>query len=312
MIKYLITLSLTLLPFMSISQELKTTSTLADFNDDNKIDSLCIQRTYSKNSYEQRISITDGDTGETFMLKYEHLYSQLKVRTGIPKALLKPKNKPFFDTIKQYFYPIKKIDASLDWILKAEKSLQKIADNKYYNLAINPKTPWINGNYTEPASYSIEEIDSLSTSYLLTYYGSNYSEIEGRPIKKITQNKKYKVFATQHGVFVKKGNRYKWLFVSDDSTTNVPEKARWKSIGKIVLVGKYLILQQILAPAQYAPVYIIDVEKGYCGRINASEYDDKISYEIEKKKLTLTIADDTISFSLKKLFKELKKINFKI
>ena len=88
--------------------------------------------------------------------------------------------------------------------------------------------------------------DEKSTKGFLIYFGHNHfnqisklsdllgglkngSSIEDSLLY-IGRNDTYKVYSTAHGVLVKKGDQFKWVFVTDHELTGAPDKLRWPSI----------------------------------------------------------------------------------
>ncbi len=71
--------------------------------------------------------------------------------------------------------------------------------------------------------------------------------------------------------YKKKGQQYRWLFISDLQLTGSPEKLRWSSIQKLSLYDGLLILEQSLPPMRDNRFFIIDPISAKCARIKEDQ-----------------------------------------
>jgi hypothetical protein len=308
---------------------------IEDFNKDGVIDTL-------KSFYEggsgfggRYVQLINGKNDELFELTNDGCFCEIKRTILIPPALSNPENKLFLEAIKNQLLPAKRNspDASLDWIIKSSFSKVELDDNALFDLILDPKTTWINDEFEFPSNYYLElEGDSLSNLYtayheapdwydtatnkgFLVYYSHNhYRKQSGDSIVRADSNSHYKTFHTSHGVVVKKGDLYKWLFVSDFNLTGAPEKLRWESIKMLKLVDNYLIVLQDIPPASVQQLFVINIETGKTGRLKFEFYlsnnldDDELStYSIENDSLLMKMDGKQIRYKWTDIFKELEK-----
>ncbi|MGH1388143.1 hypothetical protein [Kordia sp.] len=302
-----------------------------DFNNDKIVDTL-------KTFYEggsgfggRYVQIINGKTNEMHQLTNEGCFCRIKSTILIPPKLAKKENVLFLEIMKTHLLPEKRKhpEASLNWMIKSAYSNANLDTNDFFDLIVDPQTSWIEEEFEAPDNYYIEiKGDSLRQVYttpyeapewldaknargFLMYYAHNHYRSRTRDsIKLSDSNATYKVYNTSHGVFVKKGNTYKWVFISDASITGAPSKLRWESIKKIQLYGKYVLIQQIIPPYNMYKIFIINIETGICGRLkhdfsdsNNATIDDVLQGEI----ISLDIEGKQVKYELKTIFKELEK-----
>jgi len=305
-----------------------------DFNKDGVIDTLKSFYKGGSGFGGKYVQIINGKTHEIYELSNDGCFCQIKDIILIPPELNKTENRLFLETIKKQLLPKKRNvpDASLDWIIKSSYSNVKLDSNYYFDLIIDPQISWIDSEFEYPHSYYLEiEGDTLTqlydTSYeapewfhkkdtkgFLTYYAHNhYRNTSGDSLIFADRNALYKTFHTSHGVVVKKGDLHKWVFISDVSLTDAPEKLRWESIKKSKLLDKYLIVQQDLPPKSTYRLFIINIETGIIGRLkydfskswNAID-NEKRTFLINEESIILSVEGEQLSYSLKNIFKELE------
>jgi hypothetical protein len=167
-------------------------------------------------------------------------------------------------------------DGSLLWILKSRQNLALPKNHELYDLVIDPNTLW-RKNLVLPGTYYIEtERDSLTATSKITkegrsylvYYGHNhFSSSSEDSLKQVKSGKTYTLYHTRHGILVKKGGQYKWVFISDSQTTGAPAKLRWASIGKVMVLGRYAFIEQNIRHREHPNLFILNIETGRLGRL---------------------------------------------
>ncbi|WP_108870132.1 hypothetical protein [Aquimarina aquimarini] len=302
---------------------------LGDFNNDKAVDTL-------KSFYEggssfggKHVQIINGKTNEMHELTNDGCFCEIKKTILIPSELNKTENQLFLETIKEQLLPEKKNvpDPSLDWIIRSSFSNNKLDNNSFFDLIIDPQTNWVNNKFEYPYNYYIDiKGDTLNQLHntpkrftkkdnkgFLVYYAHNhYRNKAGDSLQVSDSNSLYKTFHTSHGVVVKKEDFYKWVFISDFSLTGAPEKLRWESIKSVKLFDDYLIVRQDLPPTGTYRLYVINIETGICGRVkydfsssNNTIDDDKKTSLIQGKSIILNIEEKQLKYKLKNIFKEL-------
>lgn len=299
-----------------------------DFNNDGYIDTLKSYYDGGSGFGGTYVTLINGKTNENFELNNFGCFCDIKQIILIPPELRKADNKPFLEIIKKELLPEKMNipDASLQWLVTSNINNKELSDNAYYDLLINTPPKWISGRIKLPKTYYIDvkgdtlhklyhndnEIpkwyDSVNNEGWLVYYGHNHFRNEKRDsLVMVDTSLTYEVFRSSHGVVLKKGNYYAWIFVTDYRLTGAPDKLRWESIGNIKLIDKYIIIQVINSIEFSNPIFIIDIEKGISARLRYDNDYNK-SYVIDKDKIILENNFGIKSYELEKLFKELNKL----
>lgn len=302
-------------------------SIIKDFNNDGYNDTLESYYDGGSGFGGTYVSLKNGKTNEIFEMDNFGCFCDIKKIILIPPKLRELSNKPFLEVMKSELLPEKmnSPDASLQWLISANMNSKKLSDNIYYDLLIKTPPHWISGKIKLPNTYYIDVSgDTLHKLYFtdaeipkwynskknegwLVYYGHNhYRNPKGDSLVLVDAPPTYKVFRTSHGVVVTKGNLFTWVFVSDYQLTGAPEKLRWESIGEVIIIDKYIILQLINAEAYSNPIFIIDIEKGISARLRCDNEIFK-SYKIDKGKIIKENIVGVKSYKVEELFNELNK-----
>jgi len=324
-LKLTLLITIFLFPALIFGQNPK--SIIKDFNNDGYKDTLKTYYDGGSGFGGTYLSLINGKTKEIFELDDFGCFCDIKKIILIPPKLMQLRNKPFLEAIKKELLPARRNfpDASLQWLISANINNKKLSNNSYYDLFIKTPPQWIPGKIELPNTYYIDVSgDTLQKLYFadnekptwynpkknkgwLVYYAHNhYQNQKGNSLVLVDASTKYKVFRTFHGVVVTKGNLHNWVFVTDYQLTGAPEKLRWKSIEDVVLIDKYLILQLINSEAFSNPIFIIDIEKGFTGRLRCND-DFFKSYRIDKENFIVESNKGTKTYKLQKLFSELSK-----
>lgn len=304
-----------------------------DFNKDGVIDTLKSFHEGGSAFGGKYVQIINGKTNEIFQLTIFGCFCEIKHTVLIPPELNKTENVPFLETITKQLLPEKRTvpDASLDWIIKSSFSNVRLDSNTFFDLIIDPQTNWVNEEFEYPSNYYLEiEGDTLSQlydtpyeatkwcnskekGYLIYFAHNHYRNKSGDSLKLTDSNSLYKAFHTSHGVFVKKGNFHKWVFLSDVSLTGAPEKLRWESIKMVKLLDKYLIVQQALPPRITYQLFVINIETGICGRLKygfSKSGNDVVGERgislIQGESILLNVEGKQLTYKLEDIFKEIE------
>ncbi|WP_420573827.1 hypothetical protein [Kordia sp.] len=305
-----------------------------DYNNDKVVDTLKTFYVGGSGFGGMYVQMINGKTNETYELTNDGCFCEIKNTVLVSPTLNKAENKPFLEIMKAKLLPEKRNvpDASLDWIIKSSYSNRKLDDHKFFDLVIDPKNKWQDHKIEYPKNYYIEtQGDTLTRLYttpyeapewlhkketkgFLVYYAHNHYRSRNNDTLQFSnnnQNKLYKVYNTSHGVLVKKGKLHKWVFISDVSITDAPEKLRWESIQDVKLFGNYLFVQQNLSPMLRYNLYVINIETGILGRLKFDlidrQYDGNI-HLIQNNSITVTVEQKRVTYKLEDIFKELEML----
>lgn len=281
---------------LAISQSLISQNSLdtifKDFNNDQIVDTL-INEWSSGSAFGGRdLTMINGKTNEKFKLSNFGSYSSFKRVVAVSDELNLDKNKPFLEVMKAILLPEKRqlIDSSLEWMLSAQFHNERLKEHTFFDLIAQPKTQWESQILKFPKPYyihvsgdtlqhMISELDSealkKSSNALLVYYaGAHYIHLKLDSLAPVARNSSYDIYKTPHAVFVKKAEQYRWVFFSDVDVTGAPDKLRWPSIHRIVLIDKYLIIHQEIPPDHTYYIHIVNIETQRVGRIKYESADN--------------------------------------
>lgn len=303
---------------------------ISDFNEDGYIDTLKSYYDGGSGFGGRYVKIANGKSDEIYEINSSGCFCEIRSTILVPPVLLESKNISFLEAIKNQLLPKRQntADPSLDWIIKGSFHHQELDSNIYFDLIIDPQTPWTEKKMEIQENYYMEiKNDSLGKVYSTPYetpdwyvkgegkgfliYNSNqHGNNPGTEFLLSDSNSLYQVYRTKHGVVVQKGNLHKWVFISDYPLTDAPEKLRWESIGKVILMDHYLFIQQKLTLDNASHLYMLDIETGTCGRFNQYMFDSDgkdVLFRLEAKKIILLQDDNSLLLPLDNVIQELTK-----
>lgn len=267
-----------------------TSMTTEDFNGDGIDDQMKCSYDIGNSSGGSSCEITDGKTQKTFKLSNYSSFSSIKKWVAVAGELQEKENEYFSYRLKKEVLPVFRPtpDQSLVWIINSGLNTKTLQDNTYFDLIFNPNTAWRQGEPELPSTYYIamnaatiskivEENETSNRAIgpsnkkdFLVYFGDTHFTGSQESIKDfvpVSKSETYELLKTKHGVLAKKGNSYKWLFVTDRDINDAPEKLRWASIEEVILKDHYVIIKQGLAPNALFNIYLIDIETGKGARL---------------------------------------------
>ena len=267
-----------------------TSMTTEDFNGDGIDDQMKCSYDIGDNSGGSSCEITDGKTQKTFKLSNYSAFYSIKNHIMVAEELQEKENEYYAYRLKKEVLPVFRPtpDQSLVWIINSGLNTRNLQNNTYFDFVFTPNTAWRQGEPELPSTYyiamnsttisKIVKKDKASNSILgpsnkkdfLVYFGDTHftdSQESTKDFISVSKSDTYEILKTKHGVIAKKGNSYKWLFVTDQDINAAPEKLRWASIEEVVLEDHYVIIKQRLAPNSLFNIYLIDIETGKGARI---------------------------------------------
>jgi len=257
---------------------------IKDFNKDNVLDTLYSFYESGSTFGGTDLKIVNGKNAEVYELSNYGCYCEMKRVHFIPPLLNKPENQPFLSVIQEKLFPImrKTPDPSLQWIIEGYSSNKKLSQHKYFDLILYPEINWSiekieipEDNYSlvltkDTLGILLNDKDSIAKydkiKAFVSYCGHCH-KINKSVSEFVAENNDYKVYKTDHGVFVQKGELQKWVLVNDLNLTGGPGKLRWESILQVVLIDKYLVILFSGAPDIFDTIFISNIETGAVGRL---------------------------------------------
>jgi hypothetical protein len=291
-----------------------------DFNEDGFTDTLLTYYDGGSGYGGTFVEIRNGANDDLYAMNSDGCFCQIRQTFVIPKNLTQLKNAPFLTAITSQLLPPFRSgpDPSLRWMLAAELNNHQLEDSLFIQI-VNPQQEWLTGEIEIPGNYYIEMKGDLLGLYrhehaasgsselmnkagYMTYYARNHYANKKDTLELSAENKTYQIFKTKHGVIAKKGDTYKWLFVSDVFVTWAPEKLRWASIGKMRLVGKYLLFEQHLPPNLYSPTHVINIETGKFGRFTWLIDENHDPFSEENNSIQFILEDEMVKYTFQAIF----------
>jgi len=309
---------------------------VVDFNHDGVVDTLRSFYLGGSGFGGRSVTVINGKTNETFEFDTYGCFCSIKKTVLIPPVLNDPGNILFLDVMKKEILPEEKSfpDASLRWIIDATFSKKDLKKSKYFDLIIDSRTEWSKGPVELPSTYYIslkgdtlnqlivkdpdfpEWYDKKTNRGFLIYYGHNhFSKRLTDSLLLVTGDRNYEVYRSSHGVLIKKDESYKWVFISDVDLTGAPGKLRWRSIGSVELLDKYIIIKQELLPNESYKLFLINIETGICGRFKFDFYaevrtgpDETGPFLIKGETIILSIEGKQTFFKLNDIFENFEAL----
>lgn len=281
----------------------------------------------------------NGKTNKSFVIDLFHSYAEIKNVIIIPEHYYEKGNNLFINAMLKEVFPKKreKPEKSLQWILNSQFHKKDSINSLYFSEIFNPNSNWSKERIEVPNSYYINinqdtlkrmEPRSPGSGDLLKIekhkgfllYGSavlKQNRKHKKGFKIIASSGKYKIYASDHGMYVQKKELYKWLFINDTDIVGGPQKLRWKSIKSVRIVDDFLVLEQNATPDIIHNLLLIDIKTGIVAklkfeftdedRFNMDKY-SKIAM-IKKKHIILRDYERIKKIYFKDLFKEFEKIS---
>lgn len=276
--------SIIILLFFFVISASAQSDNIKDYNQDGIKDTL---RNHAEGDYFFARYI-DGKTNQVYDFKESDFNrSEFISFVSVPKELMQSENEILLDSLKEDLFPYSKIKESippLEWILTAFESNHKIEEG-YFSQFINVPLKW-RCWYSEGPPTALFKVktdtlnlpnyfspDDLPKYGLLYYYGHNHiDDLHANPwYDSIYKEEEIEILKTKHGLILRKGYNYAWIFHTDRTLTRSPGKLRWKSIGKTLIHKHYIFLQHISPISGTNRVFVINMKNGNIGRLNLED-----------------------------------------
>lgn len=337
MVKFFFLLNL-IFPLVIYSQFNERT-VIQDFNYDGIKDTLHTHYDGGSSFGGTYAKMINGKTNKSFVIDLFHSYAEIKHIITIPEHYYKKGNNLFINAMLQEVFPKKreKPEKSLQWILNSQFHQKDTIKSLYFKKIFNPKSNWSKEKIEVSDSYYINlNKDTLNRMAPRSAGSGDLLKIEGHKgfllyssvilkqnrkykggFKIIESSGKYKIYASDHGMYVQKNKLYKWLFINDTDIVGGPQKLRWGSIKNVQLVDDFLLVEQNASPDIIHNLLLIDIKTGIVAklkfeftdedRFNMDKY-SKIAM-IKKKHIILKDYEKIKKIYFKDLFKEFEKIS---
>jgi hypothetical protein len=261
------------------------------------------------------IYLKDGKTKKRYEYNSFGSFGQFLRLIPFDNLLLKPDKKGFKEAIEKVLFPnikYKELDASLDWLIQANINNQTDLKNELFSQRISFPPKWIRGEIVIDGSYyTIISDPKLFKRYpiydernprydqrhrqgWLVYYGENHVDLT-----LVSTSKDYSIYKTAHGVILRKGNQYCWIFINDEVLMDGPAKLTQPSINKVIFSNDLVFIHHMGGEEH---LFIVDFNKGIVGRVKDKIFPGiETDFEIADNQLIIKSESKTIKIDLRKV-----------
>lgn len=306
---------------ISISQSKNTSK---DFNKDEVIDRVTLSEDGGSAFSSTGVSYTDGKTKSKYDFSVLYSFGSFFSIGNAPNIL----GKPGREELGKLLFSRKmssKIDPSLQWLIDACSNKAEVRPSELIDFSTKYHPVWIEGNPVLPDDYFVVLDNSKYPNLLKNVEGS--PEYDGKTYKSdyfwltyTPQNHKgkpndfnitqadsgYQLLTTSHGVILKAGLKYSWIFINDDKLFAANEKLRWPSISEAQMFNGFVLIRQTVNTG-VTNLFIVNPKSGWVVRVSNELMQINSVEKMEVNKLKETV--DLIDSDGKKYLLTLSKIN---
>jgi len=283
MSKAFLCLLLSSFTFSAIHSQAKTAS--KDFNKDGVIDKIVISEDGGSAFSSTSITYTDGKTKKKYEFSVQYSFGSFFTIGNAPNVL----GKPGREELSKHLFSRKlasKIDPSLQWLIDACSNKAEVSSSEFIDFSTKYNPIWMGGNPVIPDDYFVllennkypnllnnvegsPEYDGKtykSDYFWLTYSPHNHKG-ESEDFKIIQADSESQLLTTSHGVVLKAGQKYSWIFINDDKVFEANEKLRWPSISEAQMFNDFVLVRQAVNTGA-TNLFIVNPKSGFVVRLS--------------------------------------------
>lgn len=296
--------------FISSITFCQTKESLKDFNKDGVADRIEISEDGGSAFSSTGISYTDGKTKKKYEFSVLYSFGSFFSIGNVPNVL----GESGRDELGKLLFSRQlalKIDPSLQWLIDACSNKAEVSSSEFIDFSTKYNPIWMEGNPVIPDDYFVllennkypnllnnvegsPEYDGKtykSDYFWLTYSPHNH---EGKPNDfNITQaDSGNQLLTTSHGVILKAGLKYSWIFINDDKLFSANEKLRWPSISESQIFNDFVLIRQAVNTGA-TNLFIVNPKSGVVVRLSNElmKVNSVEKMEIDKLKETVELSD---------------------
>jgi hypothetical protein len=278
--------------FISITIILFTSAVIAqdkvikkDFNKDGIIDQVSISEDGGSVFSSTEVNYSNGKTRNKYQFSTLYSFGSFFAICNPPNILGKSGREQL---VKLLFSnkSASKIDPSLQWLIDAcsnreDVKLHELIDfsskytpvwfegspvipDDYYVLLENSKYPALLKNVEGSPEYADKKYKS---DYFWLAYNPHNHTGKSRGFDTIQVDSVYQILTTSHGVVLKRGLKYSWVFINDDKLFEANEKLRWPSIAEAQMFNGFVLIRQAVNTGTIN-LFIVNPDSGIVVRLN--------------------------------------------
>lgn len=323
------TLTIAFILFISSIALCQTKNDSKDFNKDGVVDRVEISDDGGSAFSSTGVNYTDGKTKKKYEFSVLYSFGSFLAICNAPNVL----GKSGREQLGEFLFKRKlasKIDPSLQWLIDACSNKAEVKSSELIDFATKYNPVWIDGNPVIPDDYFVllenskypnllknvegtPEYDGKtykSDSFWLTYSPHNHKG-KSEDFKTIQADSESQLVTTSHGVILKAGLKYSWIFINDDKVFEANEKLRWPSISEAQIFNDFVLIRQAVNTVA-TNLFIVNPKSGYVVRLSNQlmQINSVEKIEIDKLKEIVELSDSEgrkYSLTLSKI-KELFKV----
>lgn len=303
----LTTIFILLVSSMAFSQ---TKSASRDFNKDGVIDQVSISEDGGSAFSSTGVNYTDGKTKKKYQFSALYSFGSFFAICNPPNVLAKSGR----EQLGKLLFNSKqasKIDPSLQWLIYACSNRADVKSHELIDFSTKYTPVWSEGNPVIPDDYCVVLENSKyptllknvegSPEYADQAYKSDYFWLTYNPhnhkcnsddFKAIQADSVNQLLTTSHGVVLKRGQNYSWVFINDDKLFEANEKLRWPSIEQAQMFNDFALIRQVVNTGT-SNLFIVNPNSGLVVRLSNElmRINSVEKVVIDKLKETVELAD---------------------
>lgn len=288
----------------------QTKSISRDFNKDKVNDRVTISEDGGSAFSSTGISYTDGKTKKKYEFSVLYSFGSFFSIGNVPNVLGKSGREELGKLLFSRQLA-SKIDPSLQWLIDACSNKTEVKPSELIDFSTKYNPVWMEGNPVIPDDYFVVLDNSKYPNLLKNVEGS--PEYDGKTYKSdyfwltyTPQNHKGKpndfnitqadsgnqLLTTSHGVILKAGLKYSWIFINDDKLFSANEKLRWPSISEAQIFNDFVLIRQAVNTGA-TNLFIVNPKSGVVVRLSNElmQVNSVEKMEIDKLKETVELSD---------------------
>lgn len=295
------------------SQQIKS-----DFNKDGVIDRVEISEDGGSAFSSTGVKYTDGKTKKKFDFSVLYSFGSFFAISNAPNVL----GKSGREELGKLLFSKKMastIDPSLQWLIDACSNKAEVKSSELSDFSTKYNPVWTEGNPAIPDDYFImlenskypnllknvegsPEYDgkTFKSDYFWLTYSPHNHNAKSDDFKNIQADSESQLVTTSHGVILKSGQKYSWVFINDDKVFEANEKLRWPSILEAKMFSDFVLIRQAVNTGA-TNLFIVNPKSGYVVRLSNElmQINSVEKMEIDKLKETVELSDsDSRKYSL--------------
>lgn len=295
-----------------------------DFNKDGVIDRVEISEDEGSAFSSTDIHYTDGKARKNYEFSVQYSFGSFFAICNAPNALSKSDT----EELGKLLFSRKrasKIDPSLQWLIDACSNKEEVKGFEIADFSTKYIPIWIEGSPVIPDDYFVLLQNSKfpmllknaegSPEYADKKYKSDYFWLTYSPhshkgksddFNTVQADSGNQLLTTSHGVMLKRGLKYSWVFINDDKLFEANEKLRWPSIAEVQMFNDFVLIRQTVNTG-IIYLFIVNPNTGFVVRLKNElmEINSVEEMKVDRLKETIELSDlDGRKYSL-----TLSKIN---